>query len=92
MHEHSPEIDWRNWSTEFGLPGDFETKIVRYSSFQPHRRGGRRAGIALGRAPLIGFELRSGRLVPLRPGLERAASWRSCCAATRRHGTGCSIL
>ena len=54
MHEHSPEIDWRNWSTEFGLPGDFETKIVRYSSFSQvigAAVGG--AGIALGRAPLI---------------------------------------
>ncbi|VWC11276.1 LysR family transcriptional regulator [Burkholderia lata] len=77
MHENSPEIDWRNWSTDFGLPDDFETKIVRYSSFSQvigAAVGG--AGIALGRAPLIEPELRSGRLVPLRPGLERAASWR----------------
>ncbi|MBN3819541.1 LysR family transcriptional regulator, partial [Paraburkholderia sp. Se-20369] len=77
MHENSPEIDWRNWSAEFGLPDDFETKIVRYSSFSQvigAAVGG--AGIALGRAPLIEPELRSGRLVPLVPGLERAASWR----------------
>ncbi|MGS0891522.1 LysR family transcriptional regulator [Burkholderia stagnalis] len=77
MHENSPEIDWRNWSAHFGLPGDFETKIVRYSSFSQvigAAVGG--AGIALGRAPLIEPELRSGRLVPLMPGLERAASWR----------------
>ncbi|KVZ02673.1 LysR family transcriptional regulator [Burkholderia stagnalis] len=77
MHENSPEIDWRNWSAEFGLPGDFETKIVRYSSFSQvigAAVGG--AGIALGRAPLIEPELRSGRLVPLVRGLERAASWR----------------
>ncbi|MDN7874284.1 LysR family transcriptional regulator [Burkholderia aenigmatica] len=77
MNEYTPEIDWRNWSAEFGLPGDFETKIVRYSSFSQvigAAVGG--AGIALGRTPLIEPELRSGRLVPLRPGLERAASWR----------------
>ena len=77
MHENSPEIDWRNWSAEFGLPGDFETKIVRYSSFSQvigAAVGG--AGIALGRVPLIEPELRSGRLVPLVRGLERAASWR----------------
>ncbi|KVN41573.1 LysR family transcriptional regulator [Burkholderia pyrrocinia] len=77
MHEDSPEIDWRNWSAQFGLPGDFETKIVRYSSFSQvigAAVGG--AGIALGRAPLIEPELRSGRLVPLVRGLERAASWR----------------
>ncbi|WGS46586.1 LysR family transcriptional regulator [Burkholderia sp. JSH-S8] len=77
MHENSPEIDWHNWSAQFGLPGDFETKIVRYSSFSQvigAAVGG--AGIALGRAPLIEPELRSGRLVPLVRGLERAASWR----------------
>jgi LysR family transcriptional regulator, glycine cleavage system transcriptional activator len=77
MHENSPEIDWRNWATEFGLPVDFESKIVRYSSFSQvigAAVGG--AGIALGRAPLIEPELRSGRLVPLFEGLSRPASWR----------------
>lgn len=76
-HENSPEIDWRNWSAEFRLPQDFETEIVRYSSFSQvigAAVGG--AGIALGRAPLIDPELSSGRLVPLFPGLARAASWR----------------
>ncbi|MBN3786905.1 LysR family transcriptional regulator [Burkholderia sp. Ac-20353] len=77
MHENSPEIDWRNWASEFGLPDDFETKIIRYSSFSQvigAAVGG--AGIALGRTPLIEPELRSGRLVPLIPGLSRPASWR----------------
>lgn len=77
MHENSPEIDWRNWATTFGLPDDFETKIVRYSSFSQvigAAVGG--AGIALGRAPLIDPELASGRLVPVFPDRSRAASWR----------------
>ncbi|WP_323120050.1 LysR family transcriptional regulator [Burkholderia alba] len=76
MQENSPEIDWRNWSGEFGLPDDFETKIVRYSSFSQvvgAALGG--AGIALGRSPLIDPELRSGRLVRLFPELSRPASW-----------------
>jgi LysR family glycine cleavage system transcriptional activator len=76
-HENSPEIDWRNWSAEFRLPGDFETKIVRYSSFSQvigAAVGG--AGLALGRSPLIDPELRSGRLVRLFPALSRPASWR----------------
>jgi len=75
-HERSPEIDWRSWAAAFGLPGDFETKIVRYSSFSQvigAAVGG--AGIALGRVPLIAPELDSGRLVRLRPGLSRTASW-----------------
>lgn len=59
------------------MPDDFETKIVRYSSFSQvigAAVGG--AGIALGRVPLIEPEPRSGRLVPLVPGLARDASWR----------------
>ena len=75
-HEDSSEIDWRSWSAEFGLPDDFESKIVRYSSFTQvigAAVGG--AGIALGRTPLISPELDSGRLVRLRPDLSRTASW-----------------
>ncbi|MDR5780985.1 LysR family transcriptional regulator [Caballeronia sp. LZ065] len=77
MHEASPEIDWRNWTSAFTLPDDFESKIVRYSSFSQvigAAVGG--AGIALGRAPLIDPELRSGRLVPLMHGGAKLASWR----------------
>jgi LysR family transcriptional regulator, glycine cleavage system transcriptional activator len=84
-HEDFPEIDWHNWSAEFGLPGDFETKIVRYSSFSQVMSaavGG--AGLALGRSPLIDAELRSGRLVHLFPDRSRAASW---CFVLRRGPT-----
>lgn len=86
--EDSPEIDWRSWAPAFGLPGDFETKIVRYSSFSQvigAAIGG--AGLALGRSPLIDAELTSGRLVRLFPDITRPASW--CfvlrCGPGRRH-------
>jgi LysR family transcriptional regulator, glycine cleavage system transcriptional activator len=82
-HENSPEIDWRNWTSAFTLPDDFESKIVRYSSFSQvigAALGG--TGIALGRFPLIGPELRSGRLVPLLHGGAKNASWRF---VLRRH-------
>jgi LysR family glycine cleavage system transcriptional activator len=81
-HENFPEIDWRTWSAQFGLPDDFQTKIVRYSSFSQvigAAIGG--AGLALGRLPLIDSELRSGRLVRLFPELSRPASW---CFVLRR--------
>jgi DNA-binding transcriptional LysR family regulator len=77
VHRDSPEIDWRSWREIFGMPGDFESKIVRYASFSQvigAAVGG--AGVALGRSPLIDPELRSGRLVRLLPGLSRPASWR----------------
>jgi LysR family transcriptional regulator, glycine cleavage system transcriptional activator len=76
-HQASPEVDWRTWALELDLPRDFESKIVRYSTFSQAigaAAGG--AGIALGRSPLIDPELRSGRLVRLVSGLSRPASWR----------------
>jgi DNA-binding transcriptional LysR family regulator len=76
-HEDSPEIDWRNWASAFGLPNDFEGKIVRYTCFSQvigAAVGG--AGVALGRSPLIDPELQSGRLVRVFPGVSRPASWR----------------
>jgi DNA-binding transcriptional LysR family regulator len=83
--QDSPEIDWLTWSTTFGLPADFESKIVHYSSFSQvigAALGG--AGLALGRTPLIDPELASGRLVRLFPTVSRPASW---CFVLRR-GTG----
>ncbi|MDE2515425.1 MAG: LysR family transcriptional regulator [Rhodospirillales bacterium] len=84
----SPEIDWRSWAPLFGLPVDFESKIVRYGSFSSvigAAVGG--AGLALGRSPLIDPELESGRLVRLFPDLSRPASWRFVLrrAPGRRH-------
>jgi LysR family transcriptional regulator, glycine cleavage system transcriptional activator len=76
-HEDSPEVDWRTWASELALPRDFETRIVRYSTFsQAIGAAVSGAGIALGRSPLIDPELDSGRLVRLVPGLSRPASWR----------------
>nr|WKF55875.1 HTH-type transcriptional regulator DsdC [Paraburkholderia busanensis] len=87
-HDRAPELEWRNWAAHFGLPADFDTKIVRYSGFSQvvgAAIGG--AGIALGRLPLIEAELRSGRLIRLFPGLSRPASWRFVMRAEpeRRH-------
>lgn len=76
-HEDSPEVDWRNWALELGLPRNLDAKIVRYSTFSQAigaALGG--AGIALGRSPLIDPELAGGRLVRLSAGLSRPASWR----------------
>jgi LysR family transcriptional regulator, glycine cleavage system transcriptional activator len=76
-HEDSPELDWRTWASELGLAGDFEARIVRYSTFsQAIGAAVSGAGIALGRSPLIDPELASGRLVRLVPELSRPASWR----------------
>jgi LysR family glycine cleavage system transcriptional activator len=87
-HEDSPEVDWRTWARELDLPRDFETRIVRYSSFSQAigaAVGG--AGVVLGRSPLIDPELGSGRLVRLVPGLSRPASWRFVLrrGTSRRH-------
>jgi DNA-binding transcriptional LysR family regulator len=76
-HEQTSEIDWRSWVPHFQLPADYESKIVRFSSFSQvvgAAIGG--AGIALGRSPLIDSELASGRLVRIFPDLAMPASWR----------------
>ena len=77
VNENSPELDWRSWASEFGLPDNFEKRVIRYASFSQvigAAVGG--AGLALGRSPLIDPELASGRLVRLLPDLARLASWR----------------
>src|SRR5260221_386361 len=62
------------WASELDLPRDFETKIVRYTTFsQAIGAAVSGAGVALGRSPLIDPELGSGRLVRLVPGLSRPA-------------------
>ena len=76
VHDSSPELAWGSWRPEFGFPDDFQTKIVRYTSFsQVVGAAIAGAGVALGRTPLITPELASGRLVPVHPGLARPASW-----------------
>lgn len=74
--EGSPELEWANWSEEFGLPPDIAAKTVRYSSFsQVVAAAVAGAGLALGRSPLIEAELASGRLVRVFPEVARPASW-----------------
>ena len=81
-HDGSPEVDWRNWAADLGLAPDFDSRIVRYSTFsQAIGAAVSGGGVALGRSPLIDTELGSGRLVPLVPGLSRPASW---CFVLRR--------
>ncbi|MCP1119245.1 LysR family transcriptional regulator [Robbsia andropogonis] len=76
-HRDFPEIEWHYWMGRMALPDNFETKIVRYSSFsQVIGAAVAGAGLALGRLPLIESELKSGRLVRVRPDLCQAASWR----------------
>ena len=80
--DDSPEIDWRSWAGQFGLPRDFETKIVHYTSFSQVvgvRRGRGRAGVGPHTPDRSG--LASGRLVRLFPAVSRAASW---CFVLRR--------
>ena len=77
VHENSPELDWQSWASAFGLPDNFEERVIRYASFGQvvgAALGG--AGLALGRSPLIDPDLASGRLVRLFPDLVRPASWR----------------
>lgn len=81
-HDDSPETKWANWTKAFGLPEDFASKVVRYSSFSQvvgAAVGG--AGLALGRSPLIDPELKSGRLVRVFPDVSRPAAW---CFVLRR--------
>ncbi|MGU7811037.1 hypothetical protein [Burkholderia sp. AW49-1] len=86
MHEDSPEIDWRNGAVQFGLPDDFETKIVRYSSFS------QAIGAALGRACRRSSPNCAAaawcRWCRASHAMRHGAS---CFAAIRRHGFGCSI-
>lgn len=64
----SPEKDWRTWLELLGLGAEARVTIVRFSTFNAAIAAAiAGAGIALGRRPLIDFELAAGRLVPLFP-------------------------
>jgi DNA-binding transcriptional LysR family regulator len=89
-HEDSPEIDWRSWAPEFGLPDDLETKIVRYTSLsQVIGAAVAGAGLALGRSPLIDPELTSGRLVLYSPTYPGARPGVSYCGVGQGDGIEC---
>ena len=75
-HESSREIDWQTWFALLGAGALQEQNLVRLSSFNPiigAAIAGK--GVALGRSPLIDFDLAHGRLVRLFPEHELPSSW-----------------
>jgi len=77
QHETSPEMDWHTWFALLGLGPVPNGNIVRFSSYAPTiGAAAAGTGVALGRSPLIDFDLQSGRLVRLFPHVERPGSWR----------------
>lgn len=75
-HESSREIDWQTWFELLGAGVLLEQNLVRLSSFNPiigAAIAGK--GVALGRSPLIDFDLAHGRLVRLFPEHELPGSW-----------------
>jgi LysR family glycine cleavage system transcriptional activator len=75
-HESSREIDWQTWFALLGAGALPEQNLVRLSSFSPiigAAIAGK--GVALGRSPLIDFDLAHGRLVRLFPEHELPGSW-----------------
>jgi LysR family glycine cleavage system transcriptional activator len=63
-HLASPEKEWSTWLDLLGFGSAAKVTIVRYYSFSAALAAAvAGAGIALGRRPLIDFELESGRLV-----------------------------
>ncbi len=67
-HVASPEKDWSTWLDLLGLGADARVTIVRFNTFNAANAAAiAGAGIALGRQPLIDFDLAGGRLVRLFP-------------------------
>ncbi|HVC61800.1 MAG TPA: LysR substrate-binding domain-containing protein [Acetobacteraceae bacterium] len=68
-HVASPEKDWSTWLELLGYRADAKVTIVRFHTFSAALAAAiAGAGIALGRQPLIDFELAAGRLVRPFPG------------------------
>ncbi len=75
-HSDSPEKDWNTWLQLLGCPERASATIVRFYTFSAAVAAAvAGAGIALGRSPLIDYDLTSGRLI--RPFGERSmpGSW-----------------
>ena len=63
-HVASPEKDWSTWLALLGLGRTAKVTIVRFYSFSAALAAAvEGAGVALGRRPLIDFDLARGRLV-----------------------------
>jgi LysR family glycine cleavage system transcriptional activator len=72
-----PEIDWRTWFKLLDLGPVPAANIVRFSGFaQVVGAAAAGTGVALGRSPLIDFDLQSARLVRLFPEVACPAPWR----------------
>jgi LysR family glycine cleavage system transcriptional activator len=67
-HVASPEKDWATWLDLLGCGKNAKVTIVRFHTFSAALAAAiAGAGIALGRQPLIDFELAAGRLVRVFP-------------------------
>jgi LysR family transcriptional regulator, glycine cleavage system transcriptional activator len=84
-HVASPEKDWFTWLELLGCDRSAKTTIVRFCTFSAAVAAAvAGAGIALGREPLIDFELASNRLVRMFP--DRVLPGTSDFAIRRRPG------
>jgi LysR family glycine cleavage system transcriptional activator len=76
-HYSVPEYGWDTWFSMLHAGAVPEERVVRYGGYSPVIGAAvAGAGIALGRSPLVDFDLASGRLVRLFPGAELPGSWR----------------
>jgi LysR family glycine cleavage system transcriptional activator len=76
-HPDSPETEWQTWFALLGLGPVEPARLMRFSSFGTAIGAAvAGSGVALGRSPLVDFELASGRLVRLLPQRRVAGSWR----------------
>jgi LysR family glycine cleavage system transcriptional activator len=84
-HVASPEKDWSTWLELLGVDAGAKVTVVRFYSFSAALAAAiAGAGIALGRQPLIDFELAANRLVRLFP--DRALPGSSDFVIRRRPG------
>jgi LysR family transcriptional regulator, glycine cleavage system transcriptional activator len=75
-HGSSREKAWRTWLDLLGMPAKARPTIVRFDTFNAAIGAAiAGAGIALGRRPLIDFELASGRLARLFTDRSLPGSW-----------------
>jgi LysR family glycine cleavage system transcriptional activator len=76
VHAGSREIAWSTWLDLLGVPAKARPTIVRFDTFSAAIGAAvAGAGIALGRRPLIDFELDSGRLTRLFADRSLPGSW-----------------
>jgi LysR family transcriptional regulator, glycine cleavage system transcriptional activator len=75
-HGSSREKAWSTWLQLLGIPAGSKPTIVRFDTFNAAIGAAiAGAGIALGRRPMIDFELATGRLKPLFPDRSMPGSW-----------------